>query len=93
MSIEIYLKLYTSILFCGIYTFFVLAVLILFGFYALKWVQVGMRLINRHFERKMRGGQIVKKIKKAKVALVKALSFEDRKKIVKTNGKKAEEGK
>ena len=93
INIENYLKLYTSILFCGIYTFFVLACLTLFGYYMLKWVQVGMKLMNRYFERRMRSGHIAKKIKKAKVALVKALSFEDRKKVVPKNGKKVEEVK
>ena len=93
INIENYLKLYSSILFCGIYTFFVLACLILFGHYMLKWVQVGMRLINRYFERRMRSGQIAKKIKKAKAAMVKVLTFEDTKKIVPKNGKKVEEVK
>jgi len=89
MTIENYLKLYTAILFCGIYTFFVLACLILSGFYAAKCAQVGMKIISRYFERRMRSGHISKKIKKAKVALIKHLSFETKK-----NGKKvAEEGK
>jgi hypothetical protein len=88
INIENYLKLYTSILFCGIYTFFVLACLTLFGYYMLKWVQVGMKLMNRYFERRMRSGHIAKKIKKAKVALVKHFSFEDKKKSpAKVNGK------
>jgi len=88
VSIENYLKLYTAILFCGIYTFFVLACLILFGFYALKWVHVGMKLMNRHFERRMRSGQIVKKFKKTKAAIIKVLSFElDKKKVAVKNGK------
>ena len=88
MTIENYLKLYTAILFCGIYTFFVLACLILFGYYMLKWVQVGTKLISRYFERKMRSGQIVKRLKKAKAAMVKVLSFEpDKKKAAARNGK------
>jgi uncharacterized membrane protein len=88
MTLEIYLKLYSWILIGGLATIFVFAALTLFGFYMAKWVQVGMKLINRSFERKMRSGQITKKIKKAKVALVKALSFEDRK--IPKNGKKVE---
>jgi len=89
MTIEMHLKLWTSVLIGGIYTFFVLACLILFGYYALKWVQVGMKLINRHFERKMRSGQIVKRLRKAKAAVVKVLSFDpqEKKKAVAKNGK------
>ena len=47
MTLELYLKIYTWILLGGLYTIFVIACLVLGGYYALKWVQVGMRLINR----------------------------------------------
>jgi hypothetical protein len=87
MSIEAYLSLYFKILIGGAWTIFVLTTLVLFGFYCLKWCQIGMKLINRYFERRMRSGHISKKIKKLKVAVVKHLSFEPKK-----NGK-AEAGK
>lgn len=79
MTLELYLKIYTWILLGGLYTIFVMACLVLGGYYALKWVQVGMRLINRYFERRMRSGQIAKKFKKAKAAVRKAITFEVKK--------------
>lgn len=89
LTFQGYLALYGYILFGGLWTIFVLSCLVLAGFYAAKWVQVGMKLITRHFERRMRNGQITKRIKKFKAAVVKNLAFE-----VRENGKKvAEVGK
>jgi uncharacterized membrane protein YciS (DUF1049 family) len=79
MSFQAYLSLYTYILIGGCFTLLVLALLSIWAWLMFKCAWVGFKLINRYFERKMRSGQITKKIKKVKVALVKALSFEDRK--------------
>ena len=55
-----------------------LACLILFGFYMLKCVHIGMKLINRHFERRMRSGQMTKSVKKIKKAVKDHFAFKDR---------------
>ena len=54
--VQWYLLLYWDILWCGAWTIFVFAALLLFGCY------------NRHFERRMRSGHIAKQIKKVKKA-------------------------
>jgi hypothetical protein len=66
--VQWYLLLYWDILWCGAWTIFVFAALLLFGCYMKEWVKIGVRLINRHFERRMRSGHIAKQIKKVKKA-------------------------
>ena len=67
---------------------FVLTVIALLTFTAVKIIQIGTRLINRYFERKMRSGQLSKKLKKAKKAVVKHFALKEvRKRNAAQNGK------
>jgi hypothetical protein len=90
LTIENFMKLWSYVLFGGGWMIFVLTVLGLFLFTAIKVLQIGTRIINRYFEKKMRGGQITKKLKKVKKAVVKHFAFKE---VRKRNGSQNEENK
>jgi hypothetical protein len=69
MTIESYLRLYSYVLFGGIWTILVLAALTLFGYWIWKWTRACMKLIDRNLERNLRNGTLTKKWNKAKIAL------------------------
>ena len=77
LTFQSYLALYSYLLFGGAYTILVIGLLVLFGFYCAQWVRIGMKLITRNFERRMRSGQITKSVKKIKKAVKDHFSFKD----------------
>jgi hypothetical protein len=93
LSFQSYLALYTYLLFGGAYTILVIGILVLFGYYVAQWVRVGMKLITRNFERRMRSGQMTKSVKKFKKAVKDHFSFKDKKPALVKNGKRVEEAK
>jgi hypothetical protein len=77
MTLEMYLKVYTWILVGGVFTFFVVAVLTVFGYLMLTITKAYCAAIKRWAENKLRPKQIIDAVKKAKEKIDK--SFEVKK--------------
>ena len=77
MTLEMYLKVYTWILAGGVFTFFVVAVLIVFGYLMLVMTRAYCAAIKRWAENKLKPRQIIEGVKKVKDKIDK--SFEVKK--------------
>jgi len=88
LSLEGFMKVWSYVLFGGGWMILVLTIIALWTFTAIKIIQIGTRLINRYFERKMRNGHITRAIKKTKKAVVKHFALKEvRKRNAAQNGK------
>jgi ABC-type bacteriocin/lantibiotic exporter with double-glycine peptidase domain len=77
MTLEMYLKTYSWILAGGVFTFFVLAVLIVFGYLMLVMARAYCKAIERWAENKLKPKQIIEGARKLKEKIDK--SFEVKK--------------